>query len=361
LNTFDLKPLTAKPNLDQYRKQAKDLAIECRLGIPEALERLESFHPKPEKFADPSSKFSLSEAQAILAREHGFPSWPKFVRFIEELLQANSTASRFEAAADAIVRGHIGKLRQLLHESPQLIRERSERVHRATLLHYVGANGVENYRQKTPKNAVEILNLLLAVGAEVDAFAEIYGRSTTLGLVATSGHPAKAGVQIELLETLISAGANPNIGPGSMIRACLQNGHAASARFLADRGGSLDLETAAGVGELATVQRLFKSAPASQAAWGLKWASASGYLDVMTFLLDRNVDIADASGGMTALHLAVIGGQLEAVRLLLNRGAPTDIVNRFGGTPLGQALWCAANDSSGMDFWPIVAVLERTG
>ena len=36
---------------------------------------------------------------------------------------------------------------------------KSAAAHRATLLHYIGANGVEGYRQKTPKNAVKVAEL----------------------------------------------------------------------------------------------------------------------------------------------------------------------------------------------------------
>jgi hypothetical protein len=42
-------------------------------------------------------------------------------------------------------------------------------------LHYCSANGVEGYRQKTPKNIVEITRILLEAGAEVDARADVYG------------------------------------------------------------------------------------------------------------------------------------------------------------------------------------------
>src|SRR2546422_201931 len=59
-------------------------------------------------------------------------------------------------AADAIVNGDAGKLKRLLRENPTLVRARSTREHGATLLHYTSANGVEGYRQKTPKNIVEI-------------------------------------------------------------------------------------------------------------------------------------------------------------------------------------------------------------
>ncbi len=75
---------------------------------------------------------------------------------IEAVTRKSSQVSKFEAAADAIVKGDIATLERLLRKEPELIRTRSTREHRATLLHYVSANGVEGYRQETPKNAVRL-------------------------------------------------------------------------------------------------------------------------------------------------------------------------------------------------------------
>src|SRR5437588_467296 len=134
-----------------------------------------------------------------------FESWPKFAKHIKALNQNGSAVAQFEEAVDAIITGDLATLKRLLRRNPELIRARSTREHRATLLHYVGANAVEGYRQKTPKNAVKVAEILLQAGAEVDADLD-YGSmrkryperagSTTLGMVATSCHPAAAGVQI---------------------------------------------------------------------------------------------------------------------------------------------------------------------
>jgi len=114
----------------------------------------------------------------------------------------------FERAADAVVSGDAAKLRELLDEEPSLIQARSPRPHRATLLHYCGANGVEEERQRTPDNAVLILQLLLERGAEVNATCKLYrGGTTTMELVLTSIHPARAGLRLALGEVLLKGGA----------------------------------------------------------------------------------------------------------------------------------------------------------
>ena len=54
-------------NLEQLRKQAKELVKAARAGDPAALERLGGREP------------ILAHAQLVLAREHGYPSWPALV------------------------------------------------------------------------------------------------------------------------------------------------------------------------------------------------------------------------------------------------------------------------------------------
>src|SRR5262249_47041659 len=157
---------------------------------------------------------TLTTAQFVLARAHGFLSWPKLVAHIESLATPTSAVSAFEAAALAVVRGDATALRRLLHEHPDLARARSTREHRATLLHYTAANGVENYRQVSPKNSAEIAEILLAAGADVDAGADVYrGKCTALGLVATSAPPAIAGVQLAVIDVLLAHGARMDL-PG---------------------------------------------------------------------------------------------------------------------------------------------------
>src|SRR5205814_1584824 len=92
---------------------------------------------------------------------------------------------------------------------------------------------------------------------------DVYGGgSTTLGLVATSVHPDKAGVQLELLQLLLDHGAAIDTPRGggnktAAVKAALHNGRPAAAKFLAERGAKVDLEAAAGVGDLKAVKSFF--------------------------------------------------------------------------------------------------------
>lgn len=281
-------------------------------------------------------------------------------------------STKFEEAADAIVSGDIDTLTRLLDANPELIHEKSTREHRCILLHYVGANGFEGFRQKSPKNAVEIAELLLERGADVDAVTSgEMGVGTALGLVATSVHPHRAGVQIPLLELLIKHGASVEGLPGKWnpLRAALANDRPEAAKFLAEKGATLDLHGAAGVGFLDVVKSYFNedgslkpNATREQFEKGFISACEYGRRDVVDFMIDKGVDLATgANTGQTALHLAAHRGQLDIMKLLIDRGAPLEGFNCYGGTVLGQALWSAENGEPEIDFVPVVEMLLAAG
>src|SRR5687767_10886421 len=330
-NPQDVVPLPAHPNLDQYKKQAKDLSKACKSRGPDGVRawaeqwidkqgRIDAFTEFAWNKLSAGGKCALSDAQFVIARAYGFLSWPKFARHVEAMQRANTRVGAFEAAADAIVAGDISTVERLLREDPSLIHARSNREHRAMLLHYVAANGVENYRQKTPKNIVEITKTLLDAGAEVDATADMYGgNATTLGLAATSVHPLKAGVQKALIDVLLEHGADMDgpSGPGrnmSIVNGCLANGRGDAAEYLASRGAKLDLESASGVGRLDVVKTYFNAdgtltsnATAAQMRDGFTWACEFGRTKVVAFLLDNGVDVAAKfvrNHGQTGLHWA---------------------------------------------------------
>lgn len=397
-------PLPPRPSVERYKKLAKELVKAGGSGGRDAIhiwaqawvrtldglaglnitrqqpvsielwvQQVEECARRKLSNADPQTNtFALADAQFVIARSHGFESWPRFARHVEDLARGDSATCRFELAADAIVSGDLDTLQRLLRANPELIRARSAREHDATLLHYVSANGVEGYRQKTPKNAVQIAETLLKAGANVDAKAAVYGGgSTTLSLVATSIHPWRAGVQNALLDVLLSYGATlyNTSGKHNLIAACLANGRRDAAEFLASRGAPLDLESAAGVGRLDVVKsflredgKLRPTARPEQLQRGFLWACEYGRNLVVEFLLDHGADLAGkADTGQTGLHWAVIGGQTATLKLLLERKAPLEELNAYGGTALGQALWSFINGDDSIDYAPVCETLLAAG
>jgi ankyrin repeat protein len=65
--------------------------------------------------------------------------------------------------------------------------------------------------------------------------------------------------------------------------------------------------------------------------------------------------------GQTGLHWAVIGGHSDTIKLLLERGAPLEVINVYGGTVLSQALWCVNHGDPNRDDAPIIEMLLAAG
>ena len=98
---MDAKELPARPSLEQYKKQGKELVKALKAlrnnvsGDPETTRRIKKHHPKLGKLTEAefrSAKFALADAQLVIAREHGFESWPKFAKHIEALTRERTVA-----------------------------------------------------------------------------------------------------------------------------------------------------------------------------------------------------------------------------------------------------------------------------
>jgi ankyrin repeat protein len=69
--------LPKHPDLDQLKRQAKELLDAVRAGHPDAVSEAAARYPG----ADPQ-KFALHDAQLVLARAHGFQSWPRLKAYV---------------------------------------------------------------------------------------------------------------------------------------------------------------------------------------------------------------------------------------------------------------------------------------
>jgi hypothetical protein len=94
-----------RPNLEQLKHQAKDLLRAIKQGEPSALAELKKHHPK----AITPENAKLADAQLVLARSYGLPSWPRM-----------ATACRM---TDAIWRGDINAVRELVLKDPRLLHD----------------------------------------------------------------------------------------------------------------------------------------------------------------------------------------------------------------------------------------------
>ncbi len=275
----------------------------------------------------------------------------------------------FEEAVDAVISGDIETLKSLLKREPDLIRMRSSKAHRAMLIHYVAANGVEDERQSTPTNAVDVANVLIDAGAEIDAtFLDGGSGTTPLVSLVTSFHPHKSGVAAELVSVFVNAGARVDglKGDGEPLRLALSFEYPESVQALLKCGAKImNVEVAAGLGELELVEKFVDGKGASrreleEAFWS---ACKYGYTEVAECLLKRGLDI-DARGGAnnTGLMLASQRGRRDTVEMLLDCGASVELKNDYGGTALGSTMYFLANHPVlDADYAGVIELLLNAG
>jgi hypothetical protein len=354
--------------LSAYEQQAEILLAGHRAADPAAIDL---FHRKHPRFLDekttwrpkfmPDSEIrdaalSLDDARLVIARDYSFLDWDSLAACVAAVSHEGPVLA-FESAVEAVVSGDRHALERALHHDPSLVRARSQRVccfdppvHAATLLHYVAANGVEDHRQRTPPNAVDIARTLLEAAAEPDALAKMYGAEcTTMSMLVSSSHPAEAGLQGPLVELLLDFGAalegRGTRTWGAPLHTAVSFGMMDAAKALVRRGARIDLPIAAALGLGDDVARLLADSTAEARHRALSLAGQEGHAPIVRLLLDAGEDpnrfnLEGNHAHSTPLHQAVVRGHDAVVRLLIERGARLDIRDTiWNGTPLGWAMY----------------------
>jgi ankyrin len=168
---------------------------------------------------------------------------------------------------------------------------------------------------------VEAVRALLTAGANVNAKESVRGQTALMWAVGQQ-HPA-------VVNLLIEAGGDTRARSNVTRRVVRLAGaatYAGAAVADQDLGGFTPLLFAARVGDLESAKLLVAAgadvndgAPAGTSA--LVVAVHSGHPAVAAFLLDKGADAKSDAAGYTALHAAVLRGDVESVRSLLAHGA----------------------------------------
>jgi len=213
---MNAKPLPARPSLEQYKKQAKDLvrlfraAQSSKLPDSEVIQRVKQKHPRFADLAEGaigSTKFRLADAQFVIALEHGFRSWPRFAKHIEALVCAN-----FAASVDNPVGAFIEAAcvpRDAMHSSGTL--ERAE----AILAAYPAVANADIHTAAILGDSGAVRRFLAADARNATAKGGPYGWDALTHLCFSRYlrlDRARSQRFIDATTALLDAGADPNSG-----------------------------------------------------------------------------------------------------------------------------------------------------
>jgi Ankyrin repeats (3 copies) len=316
--------LPAGIDLDQYKKQAKELLRAARSGVPEALARLAA---PTRRVPQPAGSWRLADAQFAVGRENGFSSWARFQKYLV-----------FRNALAALDAGDERRLAALLAQHPDVVGYKCRLgplyeegyFAGATLVHHLAGNPD---RGPLPSNVLAIAELLLRHGVDRRAGEE------TIGLLLTSRRASEAGVALPLIDRLAAAGIAFDPHAPDVLDLPLLNVAPATASALVARGAGLSLRHAAAFGDVAALERLLgHGAAAAELDRALAFASIRGERAAVELLLRHGArgGVLVTPGGQTprtALHEAASRGHREIVAALLAGGAEVGTVEpRWGGT-----------------------------
>ncbi|HXM58309.1 MAG TPA: ankyrin repeat domain-containing protein [Candidatus Dormibacteraeota bacterium] len=266
--------LPAAPHLEQLRKLARELQRAHAAGQPEARARVRDRHPRA------GADLRLADAQLVIAREHGFASWPRLKAYVDR------------------VTTHGADLRHPFEADPGYYEDRAAGLLSACLSGEPEASALfHRHLPAGQRPTIEDARLVMARQHGFDTWAAFERHVRSL----------RDGDE----EPFMSAARVIQAGDGETLAALL------------DRYPGLVMARGTNGNDLAAL------------------AMGMGRPALLRRLLERGADPASANDrGWTLLHQAAYANDVDTARLLLDAGAPTDRSGHGdGGTALVAALF----------------------
>jgi ankyrin repeat protein len=363
-------PMPDRPDLDRFRRQARELLRAARAGDPAALARLQRQHPGG--VPDDPAALKLSAAQFVLAREYGFASWVRLRRYLDVVAEhgwdsalsavpATDPAAEFCRLACLSYTREDGpdrwaRARHLLAEHPRLtgasiwaaaaaaspddvrrlLAGRPERaVERGGPLRWRPLSYLL-YSRVDPFVAadavLEVARQLLAAGADPNEGYLFDGLSSAFTLLTGAFGAGELGPQrqpahphgLALARLLLEAGADPNDAQALYNRMFSANNEHLELLFEFGLGRGDGGPWKERAGELL-------DPPAELLRTQLRWAVEHNQPDRVRLLVEHGIDFRSpylAEGlacrpgdGRTPVELAVLNGDTGIADYLVSRGA----------------------------------------
>jgi ankyrin repeat protein len=345
------RDLPARPNLDHLKNEAKALHKAVQDGNAAAIERVHA------TLGDQKT-LKLTDAQRVIAREYGFPSWARLRSHVaasrgsDEAITAFLRAVQFQdvgsakQALDAEPRIaseslHVAAVLGRADDAERLIREDSSRVRErvgnpaADPLLFLCFSPFHGESAERDAALLKTARLLLDAGADPNTVDGQYG---VPALYAVTG----ARSVLPMARLLIDAGANPT--DGESVFHAAENFHEEALELLLSAGADLNYVGDWGNTALYFLLRWHDVGREETVNKGFRW------------LLDHGADpnVVCGKERENSLHIAVRRGQSAGVvEDLLDHGA--DVSARSGD---GSTAWQLARRYG---FDELVSILDRAG
>jgi ankyrin repeat protein len=335
--------LAARPDLDQLKRQAKELLVAFSSGDTNAVAEVRARYRNVDCDA-----FALHDAQLVLARSYGFDSWPKLKAYvdgvtvrrligavrandvdaIEALLDRRPEVANMEVSADdehraihhAVLIRSAEMVRLLMRHGADAragIYPHREATAAIVLAHERGYDEIvatireeEGNRRHTDKtlsssaespdgaltaavkaNREEMVAKLLADGADPN---EPKYLENVDGAVLSAGGPLHYSAthgKLAMAKLLLDAGADPNAAvyaAGSCVHRAYASGNTAMIELLERHGGVVDGITVGSLGLVDRARRMLDEEPSTKIAGDLLWGAAgAGYPEIVRLCLRR--------------------------------------------------------------------------
>jgi hypothetical protein len=325
---MSVRRLPVRPDLDQLKRQAKELLRALHAGDPSALAELREHHPDP---VDPA-RAKLADAQIVLARAHDASSWPRLVQAVR--------------LAEAIWKDDLATVRDLVRANPRLIRERvliradshwgppmtyAANLGRDRIIRFLYDEGARDLESAAGRAALQ------SQVATAEMLYDLAGRPP-LGDDALGG-PAYT-LSLEGTAFLLTMGARPHAGSGSPVEVVLQtDGRDPEAKHaileLYVRHGLELPDTPTMALHRGRIDLLENHLEREPGLLGRTFTHREIYPAEMGCGDPLDATTGTPLGGSTLLHMCVEFDELVIGRWLLDRGADPNVRSAVGASGFG--------------------------